>query len=184
MVCRALPNAQVIMLSATFPEHVIGMAEEVAPNANVITIPKEEVTVKDIKQLYMVTHDFNQKIDALVAIYENLNLKQAIVFCNTKKGVEMVTEQMRGEGLRVCAITGNLTKSEQLHQLDRFLSGQDQLLVSTDMLSRGIDIPQVLCRSQRERERERERERDRERQRGTERQRETERECVCVSESE
>ncbi|EGD72545.1 ATP-dependent RNA helicase eIF4A [Salpingoeca rosetta] len=137
------PNVQVIMLSATFPDHVMGIAHEVAPNANIITIPRQEVTVKDINQLYISTPSFDRKIDALLAIYESLDVKQAIVFCNTKRAVEEVTRIMREEGHRVCTISSNLTKSEQLAQLDRFLSGLDNLLVATDMLSRGIDIPQI-----------------------------------------
>eukprot|EP01147_Barroeca_monosierra_P008313 gene8313-859_t len=141
---RRLPQRiQVIMLSATFPDHVLGIADKIAPNANRITIPEKEITVGDIRQLYIITPNYGIKKDALMAIYDALDIKQALVFCNRKQTVDDLENFMKSDGHRVCTMSSDLSKEEQLQQLEEFLNGKASVLIATDMLSRGIDIPQI-----------------------------------------
>lgn len=84
--CRAslLPRAQppqIILFSATFPDHVRVFANKFAPNANKIELQKEELSVEGIRQFYMDCRDEEHKYDILVSLYQLLTIGQSIIFC-------------------------------------------------------------------------------------------------------
>lgn len=79
------PDVQVILLSATFEEHVMTFAKEVATDANIITLPIKEVTQSNVKQLYMEVRGEDGKFDALCAIYESVSVGQTIIFVNERR---------------------------------------------------------------------------------------------------
>jgi len=72
---------QIILFSATFPDHVRTFASKFAPNANKIELPKEELSVDNIRQFYMDCKNEEHKYDILVSLYQLLTIGQSIIFC-------------------------------------------------------------------------------------------------------
>ena len=74
-------GVQIILFSATFPDHVRNFAAKFAPNANKIELQKNEVTVDNIRQCYMDCKNEEHKYDVLVSLYHLLTIGQSIIFC-------------------------------------------------------------------------------------------------------
>jgi hypothetical protein len=72
---------QIILFSATFPDHVRTFASKFAPNANKIELQKEELSVDNIRQFYMDCKNEEHKYDILVSLYQLLTIGQSIIFC-------------------------------------------------------------------------------------------------------
>lgn len=81
MLPRGQP-IQIILFSATFPDHVRAFANKFAPNANKIELKKNELSVEGIRQFYMDCKDENHKYDILVSLYSLLTIGQSIIFCD------------------------------------------------------------------------------------------------------
>lgn len=74
-------QAQIILFSATFPDHVRNFANKFAPNANKIELKKNELSVDNIRQFYMDCKNEEHKYDVLVSLYHLLTIGQSIIFC-------------------------------------------------------------------------------------------------------
>src|SRR5438477_12202350 len=72
---------QIILFSATFPDHVRTFANKFAPNSNKIELQKEELSVDGIRQFYMDCKNEEHKYDILVSLYGLLTIGQSIIFC-------------------------------------------------------------------------------------------------------
>lgn len=72
---------QIILFSATFPDHVRKFASKFAPDANKIELQKTELSVEGIRQFYMDCRDEEHKYDILVSLYQLLTIGQSIIFC-------------------------------------------------------------------------------------------------------
>ena len=75
---------QIILFSATFPDHVRSYAAKIAPNANKIELQKEELSVDNIRQFYMDCRNAEHKYDILVSLYQLLTIGQSIIFCQVR----------------------------------------------------------------------------------------------------
>lgn len=75
---------QIILFSATFPDHVRAFANKFAPNANKIELQKEELSVDSIRQFYMDCKNEEHKYDILVSLYQLLTIGQSIIFCQVR----------------------------------------------------------------------------------------------------
>lgn len=80
MLPRSHP-VQIVLFSATFPDHVRAFADKFAPKANKIELQKEELSVEGIRQFYMDCKNENHKYDILVSLYQLLTIGQSIIFC-------------------------------------------------------------------------------------------------------
>ena len=85
MPLRLLPRTiQLVLFSATFPDHVVRYASKFAPNSNQITLRHEELTVEGIKQLYLDCDSEAHKFDILVKFYGLLTIGSSIIFVKVK----------------------------------------------------------------------------------------------------
>ena len=84
MLPRTHP-VQIILFSATFPDHVRSFASKFAPDANKIELQQEELSVDGIRQFYMDCKDENHKYDILVSLYQLLTIGQSIIFCQVSR---------------------------------------------------------------------------------------------------
>jgi len=75
---------QIILFSATFPDHVRLYASKIAPKANKIELQKEELSVDNIRQFYMDCRNEEHKYDILVSLYQLLTIGQSIIFCQVR----------------------------------------------------------------------------------------------------
>lgn len=143
-------NLQILLFSATYHEEVRLFAEKIVPNANKINVKKEELTLNTIQQFYVICNDDADKLSFLSDLYACMSIGQSIIFVNTRKTAFSIAENMRKDGHAISVICGTQTNSGEKmdHEvrdqvMDSFRSGESKVLIATDVLSRGIDVPQV-----------------------------------------
>ena len=136
-------QCQFVLFSATFPDEVREFGYRVVPNPNEITLKREELSLDAIKQFYMDCKSFEHKFQILSQIYGLLTIGQSIVFCHTKNTADDLKRRMTADGHTVSVLHGDLQPNERDRVIDEFRSGQTKVLISTNVLSRGIDILQV-----------------------------------------
>ncbi|KAG6373399.1 P-loop containing nucleoside triphosphate hydrolase protein [Boletus reticuloceps] len=134
---------QIILFSATFPDHVRTFANKFAPNANKIELQKEELSVEGIRQFYMDCRNEEHKYDILVSLYQLLTIGQSIIFCQHRHTADRISQRMTVEGHKVASLHGAKDASERDAIIDSFREGREKVLITTNVIARGIDILQV-----------------------------------------
>lgn len=138
------PNStQVALFSATMPAEVVEVATRMLRDPVKILIPPEEVTLEGIRQFSVTLPKEEWKIEALIDIYSQLNINQAMIYCNKRQRVEWLAEKLQGQGFPVNYIHGEMDVNERKRRMQDFRSGAVRVLISTDLLARGIDVQQV-----------------------------------------
>lgn len=143
-VKQMLPRScQLVLFSATFPDKVRTYAEELVPNANSLTLKEEELNVDGIKQMYMDCKDENHKFEVLCELYSLLTIGSSIIFCETRRTADELRARMTAEGHICLVMHGALDVHERDRLTDDFREGRSKVLITTNVLARGIDIPTV-----------------------------------------
>ncbi|XP_026470963.1 DEAD-box helicase Dbp80-like [Ctenocephalides felis] len=137
------PNCQMLLFSATYDQAVMEFAEMIIPNPLVIRLLREEESLENIKQYYVKCVDENQKYNAITNIYGVISIGQAIIFCRTRRTASWLAKKMREDGHSVSVLSGELPVEQRILILQRFRAGVEKVLVTTNVLSRGIDVQQV-----------------------------------------
>merc|ERR1711897_109598 len=83
------------------------------------------------------------KLDTLCDLYETLTITQAIIYCNTRRKTEWLCEMMTHRDFTVSAMHGDMDMSDRQLIMHEFRSGSSRVLITTDLLARGIDVQQV-----------------------------------------
>lgn len=139
---KVLPGTnsrQTMLFSATLNTYVKNLAWEYTEDAKEITIECENITVSEIDQLlYHVSSD--EKIKLLCGILSREQPESVIIFCNTKRTVEVVAKRLQYNGFETEFIIGDLPQSKRLQIIDSFKKGSLKCLVATDIAARGIDV--------------------------------------------
>jgi translation initiation factor 4A len=136
-------STQVALFSATMPSQVVEVAERLLRNPIRILVPPEEVTLDGIKQYIVDLPKEEWKIEALLDIYSQLNINQAMIYCNKRQRVEWLAEKLQSQGFPISYIHGEMEVGERKRRMASFRSGEVRVLISTDLLARGIDVQQV-----------------------------------------
>jgi translation initiation factor 4A len=136
-------NIQVILLSATMPSDVLEVTTKFMNDPIKILVKKEELTLEGIRQFYVTVEREEWKLDTLCDLYETLTITQAVIFCNTRRKVDWLTEKMRGRDFTVSAMHGDMDQKERDVIMKEFRTGSSRVLITTDLLARGIDVQQV-----------------------------------------
>jgi len=136
-------NIQVILLSATMPDDVLEVTKKFMREPVRILVKKEELTLEGIRQFYIEVEKEEWKLDTLCDLYETLTITQAVIFCNTRRKVEWLTEKMHSRDFTVSAIHGDMDQNQRDVIMREFRSGSSRVLITTDLLARGIDVQQV-----------------------------------------
>ncbi|KAL2802714.1 P-loop containing nucleoside triphosphate hydrolase protein [Aspergillus granulosus] len=136
-------DIQVVLFSATFPTHVHQYASKFAPSANELTLQHEELTVEGIKQLYLDCADEEDKYRTLVQLYGLLTVGSSIIFVKTRASATEIEKRMVAEGHTVASLTGGIEGSQRDAIIDQFRAGQAKVLITTNVLARGIDVSTV-----------------------------------------
>ncbi|XP_050024950.1 DEAD-box helicase Dbp80 [Dermacentor andersoni] len=140
---RLSPNCQMMLFSATYDKDVMEFAEMIISNPVVIRLRKEEETLENIKQYYVVCASKEEKFSAISNIYGVLAIGQTIIFCHTRQAAVWLAGQMTKEGHAVALLSGELTIEQRIAVLQRFRKGLDRVLITTNVCARGIDVEQV-----------------------------------------
>lgn len=137
------PTTQVVLLSATMPRDVLEVTTKFMRNPVRILVKKDELTLEGIKQFYVNVEEEQFKYDCLTDLYESITVTQAVIFCNTRRKVEELTQKLTEQMFTVSSIYSDLPQQERDTIMKEFRSGSSRILISTDLLARGIDVQQV-----------------------------------------
>lgn len=143
-VFKFLPEkVQVCLFSATMPADVLDVTERFMREPVTILVKRNELTLEGIKQFFIMVEREDWKLDTLCDLYETLTITQAIIYCNTRRKVDWLTEKMQSRDFTVSAMHGDMDQRERDLIMREFRSGSSRVLISTDLLARGIDVQQV-----------------------------------------
>ena len=143
-IFKYVPNtAQVAIYSATMPPDILDITKKFMNNPIKILVTKDELTLEGIKQFYITLETEQDKYETLCDIYKTLTISQSIIYCSTKKKVEWLAEQLENNGYPVSKIHGDMVQTDRDVIMKSFRNGSTRVLITTDLLARGIDIQQV-----------------------------------------
>ena len=103
----------------------------------------DELTLEGIKQFFVAVEREEWKFDTLCDLYDTLTITQAVIFCNTKRKVDWLTEKMIEANCTVSSMHGDMSQKERDAIMKEFRNGQSRVLITTDVWARGIDVQQV-----------------------------------------
>ena len=136
-------TTKVALFSATMPQEVIDIAERLLKDPVRILLPPEKVTLEGIRQYYVAVEQEAWKFDCLCDLYQHISINQAIIYANQRTKVEWLAKRLQENGFEVSYIHGDMDPKERRNCINNFRMGGSRVLVSSDLLARGIDIQQV-----------------------------------------
>jgi len=143
-VYRYLPPAtQVVVVSATLTNDVLAITKKFMTDPIRILVKRDELTLEGIKQFFVAVEKEEWKFDTLCDLYDTLTITQAVIFCNTRRKVDWLTEKMRSSNFTVASMHGEMTQQERDSIMGSFRKGENRVLITTDIWARGIDVQQV-----------------------------------------
>jgi len=137
------PNVQVCLFSATMPPDILDLTTKFMRDAVRILVKKDELTLEGIRQFYVAIEKEEWKLDTLCDLYETLTITQAIIYCNTRRKVDTLANEMTKRDFTISTMHAELDQKERDLIMREFRSGSSRVLISTDLLARGIDVQQV-----------------------------------------
>lgn len=108
-----------------------------------ILVKKEELTLEGIRQFHVNVEKEEWKLDTLCDLYETLAITQSVIFANTRRKVDWLTDQLQRRDHTVSATHGDMDQKTRDLIMREFRSGSSRVLITTDLLARGIDVQQV-----------------------------------------
>jgi len=136
-------KAQVGLFSATLSPEILEITEQFMNDPYKILIKNEELTLEGIKQFYIDVEKESYKYDTLCDLYSAISISQCIIYCNTRKKVHFLSNKLKDNNFTVSCIYGDMPQNERNRVMDSFRSGDTRILITTDILARGIDVQQV-----------------------------------------
>jgi translation initiation factor 4A len=137
------PSIQVGLFSATMPQEVLEITAQFMRDPVRILVKRDELTLEGIRQFYVAVEREEWKLDTLCDLYETLTITQAIIYCNTRRKVDWLAEKMSARDFTVSCVHGDMEQRERDVIMREFRSGSSRVLITTDLLARGIDVQQV-----------------------------------------
>ena len=133
---------QTLLFSATYSDEIRKLAAQwLCDPVQVEVAPRNAVTDTVTHTVFKV--DSRAKRDALVQLLQQRDMKQVLVFCNTKIGANRLAYRLQKDGLSAAAIHSDRSQSERMQALAEFKEGKVRILVATDIAARGLDIEQL-----------------------------------------
>ncbi len=136
-------DARIGIFSATMPDDAVEISKKFMQDPIHILLKAEMVTLEGIRQYYVGLEDDSQKLDTLCDLYGGLTITQAIIYCNRRDTATWLTENMVSREFAVSCTHSDMSHHERSSVMSEFRSGATRVLITTDLLSRGIDVQQV-----------------------------------------
>ncbi|KAH1209232.1 Eukaryotic initiation factor 4A-III A [Glycine max] len=137
------PDLQVCLISATLPHEILEMTNKFMTDPVRILVKRDELTLEGIKQFFVAVEREEWKFDTLCDLYDTLTITQAVIFCNTKRKVDWLTEKMRNNNFTVSSMHGDMPQKERDAIMGEFRAGTTRVLITTDVWARGLDVQQA-----------------------------------------
>lgn len=136
-------NSQTALFSATMNQNFFEITRKFMNKPVNILIKNDELTLEGIKQYYINVEKHEYKFDTLCDLYSILTINQSMIYCNSQRVVEILNNKLLQNNFTVSYIHGNMTPSERELTMSEFRNGKTKVLITTDLLGRGIDVQQV-----------------------------------------
>jgi translation initiation factor 4A len=136
-------ETQIGLFSATWTPEADEIAKKFMRNPVVIKVQKDALTLDGIKQFKVDVKNEEYKYGVLVDLYRVISIKQAVIFCNLKKKIDEVAAKLKADNLSMICLHGEMEQKERDKIMKEFRNGTTRILLTTDLLARGIDIQQV-----------------------------------------
>lgn len=130
---------QTILFSATMPPEILAITHKYQNNPILIKTNTKSKTVESIEQYYYIV-PMGKKFDALDLLLIKNQPKSSMIFCNTKKMVDELTNILVSKGYKAAGIHGDMKQLQRTSVMNSFKSGKTSILVATDVAARGIDV--------------------------------------------
>ncbi|KAM5552732.1 eukaryotic initiation factor 4A-3-like [Rosa sericea] len=136
-------EVQVCLISATLPNEILEMTKLFMTDPVRILVKRDELTLQGIKQFFVSVEREDWKFDTLCDLYDTLTITQAVVFCNTKRKVDWLSEKLRSNNFTVSSMHGDMPQKERDAIMKDFKNSESRILITTDVWARGIDVQHV-----------------------------------------
>lgn len=143
LILTRLPEErQTVLFSATLAPPILALAKRFQNNPEIIKIERKELTISTVEQFYYLVKN-SQKTEIVTQIIDLNNLQLMLIFCNTKRKVEEVTDELKAYGHNPISLHGDKTQRDRTEVMSKFRKGLANILVATDVAARGIDVTGV-----------------------------------------
>lgn len=133
---------QTMLFSATFSPEILKLGKKYMHSPQHVMVEAETLTGENIEQRYYMVQE-SDKLTALARLLEVEDYQNVLIFARTRIGSAELAERLMGRGFAAVALHGDLAQNERERILRRFREGQLKILVGTDVVGRGVDIPTV-----------------------------------------
>jgi len=138
------PDIQVALYSATITNEIIQITKKFMRNPFMLLVKTDDLTLEGIKQYYVNVSQEKYKQATLEDLLSGkLSLNQLIIYCNSIKKVDGITSQLIKADFTVSSMHGSMPQTDRNEVMKNFRNGRSRVLVTTDLLSRGIDVQTV-----------------------------------------
>lgn len=143
-IIKQIPaDCQINLISATISEEIIKLTKDIMNEPAKILVKKEALTLEGLKQYYVSCGNEGMKASNLMEIFGGIEISQCIIYVNQKEKAEAVANSLIEKDFMVGCIHGSLPQEVRNEVMKQFRDGSTRILVSTDLLARGIDVHQV-----------------------------------------
>ena len=139
---RMPKKKQVSLWSATFDDRTRNLSAKFMPDTVTVNMSRDEIGLTTIKQYYMILAP-HEREDALIRLIEFFKIDRALIFCRTKYTVDRLTSSLKRDGTSVEPLHGDFTQARRQQVLEGFRRGDFDLMISTELTARGLDIEDV-----------------------------------------
>ncbi len=133
---------QTIMFSATMPDAILKFARNFQKDPEIVKVVKKELTVPKVTQYYYEVKP-KTKVEVMCRLLDMYAPKLSVAFCNTKKQVDVLVDELQGRGYFAEGLHGDLKQVQRDRVMNSFRNGRTEILVATDVAARGIDVDDV-----------------------------------------
>lgn len=142
-ILQSVPDdRQTVLFSATMPPAIMSITKEFQNDPEIIKVENKAKTVDSIAQYYFEV-PMGRKVDALQLLLLAYEPKLSMIFCNTKRMVDELTEALISKGFRAAGLHGDMKQAQRTQVMNSFKSGRNTILIATDVAARGIDVDDV-----------------------------------------
>ncbi|MDN3670610.1 DEAD/DEAH box helicase [Echinicola jeungdonensis] len=142
-ILKTMPEErQTVFFSATMAKPILDLTRKYQTNPEIVKVLRKELTVENISQVYYEVKP-SLKMELITRLINVHQFNLGVVFCNTKRTTDEVTEGLIARGIMAEALHGDLSQAQRDKVMNKFRKGHCSVLVATDVAARGIDVDDV-----------------------------------------
>jgi len=138
-------KCQVALFSATMPPAALELTKHFMKDPVRILVQADEISLRGIRQYYVNVGAEEHKLGTLIDIFNEVSIAQCVIFCNSRRKAEWLAKSMDAKDFSVSLLHGELDAPTRNQLMDDFRVGRTRVLITTDLLARGIDVQGVGC---------------------------------------